>query len=238
MTEAQSYATTSMTNRLTHLDLPDLNKTTLSSLEITVLGDQLAILRLGRQSTTIQMNQPDSTSNTQQSHPVYRNPSASASVKHPIVMPAMTLPKFRKFRIDWDVYTSITALPPNECTVHLYSACDPSVQNSIINAKPNFLNLPESTAIDTIESLVTKRANPMVHRMTFNSIKQGDSENIQDSVIRLQAVVPDCEFTCPDCQYDLSDINIRDQLIRGLNNNILQTDYSLKPVNSRFLKTL
>ena len=119
-TEAQSYATTLMTNRLTHLDLPDLDKMTLSSFEITVLGDQLAILRLARQSTTIQMNQPDSTSNTQQSHPVYRNPSASASVKLPIVTPDMTLPKFRKFRIDRDVYTTITALPPNEHTAHLY----------------------------------------------------------------------------------------------------------------------
>ena len=114
------------------------------------------------------------------------------------------------------------------------SACDHSVQNSIINAKPNFLNLPESTAIDTIESLVTKRSNPMVHCMTFNSIKQGDAENMQDFVIRLQAVVPDCEFTCPDCQYDLSDINIRDQLIRGLN-NILQTDILTKASQ---LKTL
>ena len=43
---AETYAIKFTENRLTHLDLPDSDKTILNSLNITVFGDQLTILRL------------------------------------------------------------------------------------------------------------------------------------------------------------------------------------------------
>ena len=68
---------------------------------------------------------------------------------------------------------------------------------------------------------------PMVHRMTFHTIKQADTQSIEDFLILLQATSPDCEFNCPGCQYDLSNICICDQFV-SLQNSLLQTDILTK----------
>ena len=73
------------------------------------------------------------------------------------------------------------------------------------------------------------------HSMTFHTIKQDDRESIQDFLICLQAASPDCEFNCPRCQYDLSNIYICDQFVRCLKNSIVQTDILTKASK---LKTL
>ena len=73
------------------------------------------------------------------------------------------------------------------------------------------------------------------HGMTFHTIKQDNRESIQDFLICLQAASPDCEFNCPGCQYDLSNIYICDQFVRCLQNRIVQTDIL---TNTSQLKTL
>jgi len=83
--------------------------------------------------------------------------------------------------------------------------------------------------------MVTKRSNPTVHRMNFASITQDQHEAIQDNLIRLKSSAPDCEFTCPSCKLDLQPNHIRDQFIRSLNNDTLQTDILTKASQ---LKTL
>ena len=60
------------------------------------------------------------------------------------------------------------------------------------------------------------------------SITQGETETVQDFVIHLQTAVPDCEFSCPSCDFDLSENNVRDQFIRGLSNTLIQTDILTK----------
>ena len=63
---AETYAAKFVENRLTNLDLPDLDETILTSLDITILGDQLDILRLAkRSSNTVASQQADSPSNEQ-----------------------------------------------------------------------------------------------------------------------------------------------------------------------------
>ena len=59
------------------------------------------------------------------------------------------------------------------------------------------------------------------------------SKNMSSSLNLLHA--PDCEFACPGCNYDLQSEHIKDQFIRGLFNESLQTDILAK-VNH--LKTL
>lgn len=63
----------------------------------------------------------------------------------------MTLPRFQKFYVDWSAYTTITGLPTQAPTTYFYTACDPTVQHSLINGKPNFLNFVEKDATDTIK---------------------------------------------------------------------------------------
>ena len=46
----------------------------------------------------------------------------------------MTYLQFRKFKIDWDVFEQITAIPLNHIAAQFYNLWDYVVQNSIINA--------------------------------------------------------------------------------------------------------
>ena len=79
----------------------------------------------------------------------------------------------------------------------LYSSCDESVHNSIINTVENFFSLSEADILREIETIVTQKSNPSVHRMAFSSITQKDGESIQDFTIPLKSAVLDFEFTCP-----------------------------------------
>ena len=140
---AKTYASDFVKNDLTQCDIVDLDKATLrESINITSLGHQLKILRLGKQEETTvsssNLRDADSTSNNEHKQ-TYKSPSAAASVKLPNITSHMTHPQFRKIMVDWTVYKSITSIPSTNLTAHLYSACESSVQNSIINTAPNFL---------------------------------------------------------------------------------------------------
>ena len=116
---AETYAIKSVENYLTQLDLPDLDKTIVNTLSIIVLWDQLAILRLAKNSSnTAPSQQPDSSS-TNQTPQGYKNISVPASVKLSTVTPNMSLPQFRKFCVDWSVCTTITGLPTQDNVAHL-----------------------------------------------------------------------------------------------------------------------
>ena len=68
----------------------------------------------------------------------------------------MTHPQFRKFRVDWDIYKGISSLSPDQYNAHLCNACDETVQASLVNTKPKFLELTEQQLLKTIENIVTK----------------------------------------------------------------------------------
>ena len=97
-----------------------------------------------------------------------------------------------------------------------------------MNAHPTFFQSTEQDVFDIIESIVTKRANPAVHRMTFANLMQHDNETVQQFISRLRAAAIDCNFSCPSCSSDIADTNIKDQFIRGLSNTVLQTDILAK----------
>ena len=82
--------------------------------------------------------------------------------------------------------------------------------------------------MDMLEALVTQKSNPMVHRLSFASISQGLGESVQQFVIHLRSTAQDCDFTCPICNHDLSDIYIKDQLIKGTANDALEADLLVK----------
>ena len=51
----------------------------------------------------------------------------------------------------------------------------------------------------------------------------------------IRSSAPDCKFQCPNCHFDFQSINIKDQFIRGLHNESIQTDILAKASQ---LKTL
>jgi len=229
--DATIYAEAFTTNRITnHLDL---TKEVLKDVGITKVGDIIDILKFCKpaEHQETQEDRLPPNNGQHQTHPPSKPPTASV----PQAKPDMTHAEFRKYRIDWNVFKSLTSLPGTQVAAHIYSACDTSVQMSIINTVDNFFSMEETAILDLLEEIVTRRSNPSVHRLGFSNLAQSESEPVKEFVVRLKSSAKDCEFTCPGCKFDLAPNHVKDQLIRGLQNSTLQTDILAK---SESLKTL
>ena len=217
------YAKNFVKNRVNETVLSSLDRNYLQDLGVDAIGDVMVIL--AHIKTFRNSGNPEN--HSQSSAPVVPS-SKPRSAKLPELTSEMTHPQFRKFKIDWEVYKTITALPTSQLTSQLYNTCDNATQTSIINTVPKFLTLTEEQLLNVIENLVTKTSNPTVHRMHFANLTQNDNETLKDYLIRLKSTAQDCEFSCPNCQHDLSSSHIRDQFIRGLINETLQIDVLAK----------
>ena len=230
-TEAERYATIFAENRITGTLLPELTKELLYDLGIKVLGDALAILQHAKHST-------QSVDPPPQDIPDLSSRIKAPSAKLPQLTADMTLPQFRKFKIDWDVFKRITHISGTQIHAQLYSCCDEATQNSIVNTINDIFSVTEETLLKTIEEIVTKHSNPTVHRMHFGSLTQEPNETVKEFLIRLKSAAKDCEFTCPNCNTDLQPIHVKDQFIRGLSNDVLQTDILAKASQLKSLETI
>ncbi len=223
-----TYAQAFLANNLTELSIPQLDKETLTELGVTSIGDRLSILNLAN-------SRGATAPPTQNAAHVTK---ASVQAKLSTVCMDMTHPQFRKFEKDWAVYKGITQLQVEQFTNHLYNACDDTVQNSLINTHSRFLQYDETEALNALRSTVTQRVNPELHRKEFGDILQRASDSIKEFEVRLRSAAIECAYTCPGCQYDLSDINIRGQFIRGIHDKTLQTDVLAKTDQLKTLEQL
>ena len=221
--EAATYADTLFKNRITERNLSGLTSEHLSALGITVLGDVLSILQHVKLNC---VTTPASTTSTLPNSDTYRPPTTSA--KLPEITSEMTHSQFRKVATDWEVYKQLTKLPDSQIGPLLYSACDDTVQNSIINSTIKFFNLTEEKMLETLEEIVTRRVNTSVHRKNFRNIMQEENQTIQNYLTSIRAAAVDCEFVCPECELDISRVDIKDQFIQGLRNETLQMDILAK----------
>ena len=122
--EAKQYSEIFHTNRMTFNALHELIKEDLSNLGLTytVVGDIKNILRIAKASSTSSLNQAGS------AKIVMKAPAA----KLPQLNEDMTLPQFRKFKIDWDAFKRIANFPQNQIHAQLYNSWSESVQNSLV----------------------------------------------------------------------------------------------------------
>ena len=206
-----------MENRIT--DPTDLTDQHLKDLGVTVIGDKIAIQKHAKLVSD------------QDTKPHAMSLSAAPSLRYkpgnivpPLLKADCTKPQFRKFKIDWKIHKQIIQLPVDQIAAHLYHSCDSEVQNSLIHSTDDIFTLSEQEIMELLESIVTKQANPSVHRLAFCKMLQSEGESIKDFVVRLKASARDCEFECPNCKHDLQPSHIRDQFIRGVFNTTLQTE--------------
>jgi hypothetical protein len=210
--KATEYGEKFVTEEMSVDILPQLDRDILKEMGVTIIGDALAILRIGGNIMSAS-----------------RSPSVKApAAKLPQISSDMTHQQFRKFTVDWNVFLTMTRPPASQIHAILYSCCDDAAQTAIINTYPGFFTAATDELLKKIEAIVTKKSNPTVHRMTFSGMMQQDNESVQAYVIRLKSSATDCEFACPSCKHDMSRIYIRDQVIRGLSNDVLQTDILAK----------
>ena len=92
--------------------------------------------------------------------------------------------------------------------------------------------------LNAIEGIVTKHGNPSVHCLSFSLTLQSPNKTIQEYIVKLKSLAPDCAFTCPGCNYDFQCINICNQFIREPCNETLQTDILAKANHLKELETV
>ena len=207
---AATYLQTFHKQKLVVDSLSMLDRMILTELGVNTLGDALTIMRLGKEAPRASL-----LNSSFVKAPVARLPQLHIEMTHQ---------QFRKFEIDWVVFLKMTNLPSDQIPAQLYSCGDEAVQTAIVNTYPKFFTLEQSQLLDVIERIVTQKSNPMIQRMSFTGLMQGEFETLQTFVVRLRAAAQDCEFSCPGCQYDLFEIYIKDQLIKGIFNENLQMD--------------
>ena len=158
---AAGYADIFVSEKLSWSSIGMLDRGILKELGITVLGDALAILQLAK--------------GTPPSGLVCAKPPAA---KLPELHLEMTKQHYRKFEVDWNVFTQMTHLPTPHYNVQLYSCADSEVQTAIINTYPDWVKCDASKLIKMLEGIVTQKSNPMVHRMGFGNLSQAETETI------------------------------------------------------------
>ena len=152
--ERENYANIMSTNRIT--DPSDLTRDLLKELSITIVGDVISIMKKAKVTDQTETDTKQATNLTTASKPRPR----PTSVKPPELKSEMTHPEFRKYKIDWGVFKTLTDLPDDQVAPQIYNSCDSSVQNVIVNTSVNFLKLSEEDILSLLENIVTKRSNP------------------------------------------------------------------------------
>ena len=164
---AKIYAQTFTSEGITRDTMHMLDWTMLKELGIKSMGEVLIILKLAKEN------------------PASPTTHVKPTAKPPQLNSEMTPQQFRKFKIDWDVFTKMTNLSDTQMNVQLYNCAEETVQNSIINTYPEFFNVDPSKLLDMLEVLVTMKSNPIVHRISFSSIAQGDSTEVRSKGLQL-----------------------------------------------------
>ena len=153
--DSKTYAADLHENRLT--DHHDLTKEVLKEIGVRKIGDILCILKYS--NIPGHSNTGDMRPLLQTVHPEH-TPSKPPTANAPPIKAEMTNPEFRKLKIDWEVFQSLTNLPTSQLAAHIYTSCDSSVQTSIINSTSDFFKLNKAAIFALLENIVTKRSNP------------------------------------------------------------------------------
>lgn len=209
--QAKTYGAKFFEEEMTFGMLSQLDRELLKEMGVKKIGDALAILSIDGSASASKSS-------------VLKTPAP----KLPQITSEMTHQQYRKFTIDWNVFLTMTRPPASQIHAILYSCCDDVTQTAIINTYTDFFKLKIDELLDKVELIVTRKSNPTVYRMGFSGLMQNDHENVNAFVVRLKDTAKDCEFQCPSCQHDMSKTYVRDQFIRGLNNDMLQTDILAK----------
>ena len=122
--DSTTYAHLLTENRIS--DHHDLTREVLKDIGVTVVGDIINILKFSATPTS----QTNSTTENPRPLSSHKLPTLSKPPPPPQIRAEMTHPEFRKLRIDWGVFKSLTALPTAQIAAQIYSNCDSNVQNS------------------------------------------------------------------------------------------------------------
>ena len=163
--EANNYAQTFVENRIAKAS--DLSKEVLKEMNITIIGDIIAITNQAKAGPKVS--------------------ARPANITAPQLKSEMTPAEFRKFIVDWQVFKELSSIQDEQVALHIYNSCDTTVQNTIVNTIQNFFSLKTADIMVELENIVTKKSNPAVHRLTFSNLTQSETELVKEFVVRLKS---------------------------------------------------
>ena len=120
---AKKHSISFSEQKMTLDSLSMIDRSMLSELGVTAMGEAISILKLGKPSSQSPPN------------------SQTVSAKPPKLSSEMTPQQFRKFLIDWDVFVKMTNLIRSKQTMQLYNCVEEDVQTSLINTNDKFFEL-------------------------------------------------------------------------------------------------
>ena len=221
--EVTTYCTAFVAQQLTEYSLPSLKPEHLTACGVTVLGHTLAILTKAQSLTSNTVITQTHDTSTVQQQPRENN-AKSPPADPPKLRENMATSDWLKFKTDWTVYKRLCNTPTNLVTSRLYSVCEEALQRKLLHTVPNFETLQENELLSKIETIVTEQSTPCVHQLKFRRMTQDTPERIQDYVVRLKETAINCEFTCPNCQHDLTEHNVLEQFRQGIQSEHIQTE--------------
>ena len=117
--ESAQYAATFVANRIQ--DVEDLNNELLRAMNITIIGDCMAIIKHAKKNKGKKVT------------------AKVSNVKPPPIKSEMTTAEFRKWITDWDVTRQLADISGSDIPLYIYSACDEDTQSAIVNTEENYL---------------------------------------------------------------------------------------------------
>ena len=135
------------TNKMSKETLNMLDRTTLKELGVEILGEVLTILQISK--------------TTSEATVTTAKPPTVPSVKPPKLSLDMTQQQFRKYKIDWDIFTQLTNLDKSKYSINIYNSADENVQTCIINTIPTFFAEKAEKLLELLEPVVTSKSHPI-----------------------------------------------------------------------------
>ena len=106
---AKTHATKFGDEKLTIESLQMLDRPMLKELGVILMGEALCFLKQAKEATAQETG------------------IQTLAAKPPHLNLDVTLQQFRKFQIDWDIFTKMTNMPSSQANIHLYNCADEAV---------------------------------------------------------------------------------------------------------------
>ena len=164
-------------------------------------------------------------------HPVKATAPAIAieKLKRPTIETGGSTEDWNYFLTRWNDYVDGTKLTGKTKVIQLLECCDESLRKSLTrSAGGSLVDKTTDEVLAAIKTLAIKDENVMLSRISLHNMSQNHGENVRSFGSRIQGQASICKFQlkCPNCDnnVDYTDSVLRDVLIKGIDDQDIQSD--------------
>ena len=153
--------------------------------------------------------------------PLPRIPQSAAPEKCEAEMSSAS---FRSWRRSMSCWLQLCRWPPSEAVHHIRLHCVPTLQRSLDArfTEAQWSALTPEEALDAVGKLVLRSSNQAAQWSEFFNVVQTRDQSINDYFAKCAQVASDCDFKCPNCDFNLSEYMLMRKLMIGLSDQELK----------------